>query len=105
MFAYIVRRLGQSIIVMLVVGLLAFVMFNFVGDPINNMVGQETTTLEREALRERLGLNDPMVIQFGRFMLNALQGDFGISYRLARPVSDVIVERMPATLELSLISA
>lgn len=105
MFAYIVRRLGQSVIVMLVVGFLSFLMFNYVGDPINNMVGQETTLEDRDELRERLGLNDPFYIQFTRFMVNAVQGDFGISYRMARPVSEIIQERMPATLELSLISA
>ncbi len=105
MAAFIVRRLIQSIIVMLVVSFVAFLLFNYVGDPINNMVGQETTTLEREALRERLGLNDPFYIQFIRFVGNAVQGEFGISYRLARPVEELIAERLPATLELSIVSA
>ena len=105
MAAFIVRRLIQSIIVMLVVSLVAFLLFNYVGDPINNMVGQETTTLEREALRERLGLNDPFYVQFIRFVGNAIQGEFGISYRLARPVEELIAERLPATLELSIVSA
>ena len=105
MAAFIVRRLIQSIIVMLVVSLVAFLLFNYVGDPINNMVGQETTTLEREELRERLGLNDPFYVQFVRFVGNAIQGEFGISYRLQRPVEELIAERLPATLELSIVSA
>ncbi|MEE8271429.1 MAG: ABC transporter permease [Alphaproteobacteria bacterium] len=105
MAAFIVRRLLQSILVMLVVAFVAFLLFNYVGDPINNMVGQETTTLERDALRERLGLNDPFYVQFLRFVGNAVQGEFGISYRLARPVEDLLAERLPATLELSIVSA
>ncbi len=105
MAAFIVRRLLQSILVMLVVAFIAFLLFNYVGDPINNMVGQETTTLDRDALRERLGLNDPFYVQFLRFVGNAVQGEFGISYRLARPVEDLLAERLPATLELSIVSA
>ncbi len=80
-------------------------MFQFVGDPINNMVGQDTTQLEREQLREKLGLNDPFLTQFARFSWNAAQGDFGISYKYKTPVSDLIFERMPATLELAFVSA
>ncbi|MGI9412764.1 MAG: ABC transporter permease [Hyphomicrobiales bacterium] len=105
MAAFIVRRLLQAIVVMLVVGLLAFVMFRYVGDPVNQMVGIETTPAEREALRERLGLNDPVVVQFWRFAVNAVQFDFGLSYQFKRPVSDMILERLPATLELSICSA
>ncbi len=90
---------------MLTVGLIAFGLFRYVGDPINNMVGQDTSLQEREALREGLGLNDPFVVQFGRFVGNAVQGEFGISYRHRRPVEDLIAERLPATLELSFIAA
>ena len=105
MIAFIVRRLLQSIVVMLAVGLIAFSLFNFVGDPINNMVGQDTSLEERAALRERLGLNDPFIVQYGRYLLRAAQGDFGISYRHRRPVKQLIAERLPATLELSLVAA
>ena len=80
--------------------LIAFVLFNYVGDPVSNMVGQETSLADREVLRERLGLNDPWPLQFGRFIGGAVQGDFGISYRMQRPVSDLLAERLPATLEL-----
>ncbi len=105
MLAFVVQRLFQSIVVMLVVAFACFGLFRYVGDPINNMVGQETSIADREALRERLGLNDPMVVQYVRFVGNALQGDFGISYRLQRPVATIIAERLPATLELVFASA
>ncbi len=105
MVHFIASRLFQSSIVMLVVALISFYLFNFVGDPISNMVGQETSVKDMEALRERLGLNEPFLIQFGGFILNALEGDFGISYRLQRPVEDIVAERMPATLELVFVSA
>ena len=90
---------------MLCVALLSFSLFNFVGDPINNMVGEETSTEERAELRETLGLNDPIHIQFGRFVANAIQFNFGKSYQLRRPVSELIAERMPATLELVITSS
>jgi peptide/nickel transport system permease protein len=105
MLAFILRRLIQSIAVMLTVGLIAFSLFNFVGDPINNMVGQDTTLEDREKLRETLGLNDPFVVQYGRYLWNAAQGNFGISYRHRRPVQQLIAERLPATLELSFVAA
>ncbi len=105
MFTYLVNRLIQSIGVLLVVALLSFVIFNYVGDPINNMVGQEATVEDREELRERLGLNDSVFVQFIRFIGNAMQGEFGISYQFQRSVSDLILERMPATLELVFVSA
>jgi len=105
MLAFILRRLFQSVIVMLAVAFVSFAMFNFVGDPVNAMVGQDTTLQDREALREKLGLNDPMPIRFARFVGNALQGNFGLSYRTAEPVGRMIAERLPATLELSLVAA
>lgn len=105
MIAFALRRLLQSLAVMLAVGLIAFSLFNFVGDPINNMVGQDTTLEDRAELRERLGLNDPFVVQYGRFLVRATQGNFGMSYRHRRPVGDLLAERLPATLELSFVSA
>ncbi|MCP5082806.1 MAG: ABC transporter permease [Alphaproteobacteria bacterium] len=105
MITFIIQRILQSVLVMLTVALIAFGLFRYVGDPINNMVGQDTSTEERAELRERLGLNDAFLVQFGRFAINAAQGEFGFSYQHRRPVSDLIVERLPATLELSLVSA
>ncbi len=105
MLAFIIRRLAQSLIVMIVVGLIAFLLFRYVGDPVNQMVGIETTPAEREALRLRLGLTDPFYTQFFRFITDAIQLDFGISYQFKRPVAELIFTRLPATLELALISA
>jgi peptide/nickel transport system permease protein/oligopeptide transport system permease protein len=105
MLAFIFKRLGQSVLVMLAVALIAFIMFRYVGDPVASMVSQEASISDQELLRERLGLNDPFYEQFFRFILNALQGDFGISYRLQTPVAELIMSRMPATIELALTSA
>ncbi len=102
---FILKRLFQSVLVMLTVALIAFALFRFVGDPINNLVGQDTTLEDRLKLQEELGLNDPFFVQFARFIENAAQGEFGYSYRLRKPVSELIAERFPATMELSLISA
>ncbi len=90
---------------MLVVSLIAFVMFRFVGDPVDQMVGLETTLEERAKLREQLGLNDPLPVQFWNFVSKAAQGDLGISYQFKRPVAVLLSERLPATLELSFVSA
>jgi peptide/nickel transport system permease protein len=105
MVAFIVRRIVQAILVMLVVALISFTLFRFVGDPVNQMVGIETTTAEREALRERLGLNDPIVVQFARYVGNAAEGSFGTSYQFKQPVAKLLGDRIPATVELSLVSA
>ena len=105
MFTFILKRLLQSIVVMLTVALIAFSLFRYVGDPINNMVGQDTTLEERAELRERLGLNDPFFLQFYRFVADASVGEFGFSYQHRRPVKELIAERLPATLELALDSA
>jgi len=90
---------------MLIVAFISFSLFNFVGDPVNNMVGQEASDERREEIREKLGINDPIYIQFFNFVGNITQGNFGISYQLKRPVSVLISERMPATLELVFVSA
>ena len=105
MLTFILKRLLQSIVVMLTVAVIAFSLFRYVGDPINNMVGQDTTLEERAELRERLGLNDPFFLQFYRFAADASVGEFGFSYQHRRPVKELIAERLPATLELALVSA
>jgi peptide/nickel transport system permease protein len=105
MLAFAIRRLFQAIGVMLVVALISFVMFRFVGDPINQMVGVDTTPAQRAELRKELGLDDPVTIQFARFIYKAAHFEFGISYQFKQPVSTLIAQRMPATLELSLVSA
>ena len=105
MLAYILRRLGQSVLVMAVVSLISFSLFNFVGDPVNNMVGQEATREDRVRIYQDLGLDDPIITQYFRFVGNAVRGEFGLSYRSKRPVDELIKERLPATLELVFVSA
>ena len=90
---------------MLVVGFIAFSLFNFVGDPVALMLPPEATTADREQMRQALGLDKPFYAQFATFLHNAVTGNFGISLRLGRPVSTLIAERMPATLELALTAA
>lgn len=104
MLAFLVRRALQALLVMLVVALIAFTLFRFVGDPINQMVGLETSQAERAQLREALGLNDPVIVQFTRFVWHALHFDFGISYQFKQPVVTLIGERFPATIELAFVS-
>ena len=105
MLAFIIRRLLQAVVVMLTVALIAFTLFRFVGDPINQMVGIETSAEERAQLRQDLGLNDPIPIQFTRFVWNATRLNFGNSYQFKTPVIDLIADRFPATMELALASA
>jgi peptide/nickel transport system permease protein len=105
MLAFILRSLAQGLVVMVAVGFIAFSMFRFVGDPVANMVGQEASQADRAELTRRLGLDQPFPVQFLGFLGNAARGDFGISYRQGRPVSALIAERLPATVELSVLSA
>ncbi|HVG05693.1 MAG TPA: ABC transporter permease [Burkholderiaceae bacterium] len=105
MAAFIVRRLLQAILVMLVVALIAFLLFQYVGDPVSQMLGQDATPEDRARLRGDLGLDQPFYVQFGHFIGNAMQGDFGISLRQGRAVSTLIKERLPATLELAFAAA
>jgi peptide/nickel transport system permease protein len=104
MLAYIIRRVAQSVLVLLVVGLVAFAMFRFVGDPVDAMLGQERTQADIARLTAELGLDQPFPVQYWRFLEQAVQGNFGLSYRQGRPVSDILVERLPATLELAFVS-
>jgi len=105
MLAFVIRRLLEAAIVMLTVALLAFVLFRFVGDPVNQMVGQDTSLEDRIQLRKDLGLDDPLALQFGRFVWNAARFDFGISYQVKQPVTTMIADRFPATLELAFTAA
>jgi peptide/nickel transport system permease protein len=105
MLAFIVRRLAQALIVMLTVAFIAFMLFQYVGDPVTNLLGQDATPQQRAQLRADLGLDQPFPVQFARFVGNAVQGEFGLSLRQGRKVSSLIVERLPATLELSLAAA
>ena len=105
MLAFILRRIVQALVVMLAVAFIAFMLFQYVGDPVASMLGQDATPEQRERLRADLGLDQPFVMQFAHFAGNAVRGDFGISLRQGRQVSALIAERLPATLELSLAAA
>jgi peptide/nickel transport system permease protein len=105
MLGFILRRLAQAIVVMLVVAFIAFTLFQYVGDPVTNLLGQEATPAQREQLRADLGLDRAFPVQFAHFVGNAVQGEFGLSIRQGRKVTALFAERLPATLELALAAA
>jgi peptide/nickel transport system permease protein len=105
LLAFVLRRILQSVAVMAVVAFIAFGLFNFTGDPVSFMVGPDATLAERARLRTDLGLDRPSYVQFGRFIANAAHGEFGRSLRQGRSVSTLLKERLPATLELSMVAA
>jgi peptide/nickel transport system permease protein len=105
MLAFVVRRLAQALLVMLAVGLIAFALFRFVGDPVVFMLGQDATPEDRARMTRDLGLDRPFYVQYASFVARAVRGEFGLSLRQLRPVSTLIVERLPATLELSFVAA
>ena len=100
MAAYIIRRLLQAVLVMLSVGFIAFAMFNYIGDPVNNLLGPDATLDDRMRISAALGLDRPFYVQYARFIGNAVQGQFGTSYRVGLKVTTLLAERLPATLEL-----
>ncbi|GAA5541771.1 MULTISPECIES: ABC transporter permease [Brucella/Ochrobactrum group] len=104
MLVFIIKRLANAIMVMLAVALLAFLIFRLAGDPVEMMANEQMTQADRDNLRERLGLNDGLMTQYTRFVVNAAQGNFGISYRNGQDVLGLIAERFPATLELVLVA-
>ena len=105
MFAFILRRLAQAVVVMVSVALIAFMLFQYVGDPVVFLLGQDATPEQVRELRADLGLDQPFFVQFGHFLVNAAQGEFGLSLRQGAKVSNLIAERFPATLELALVAA
>lgn len=100
MFTFLVKRLFQALIVMFVISLVAFAIQDNLGDPLRELVGQSVSEAERQELRNELGLNDPFVTKYGRFLTNAVQGDLGTSYTFKRPAAEVILDKLVATLEL-----
>jgi peptide/nickel transport system permease protein len=105
MFAFIIRRIIQAVIVMLVIGFIGFSVQHNIGDPVRDMVGERVSVAEREALRDKLGLNDPFLTQYFRFVKNACYGDLGISYFHNKPTMEVILRKAPATLELVFVTS
>jgi len=105
MLAFVLRRLVQALLVMLTVAFIAFMLFQYVGDPVTNILGQDATPEQRQQLRSDLGLDKPFPVQFAHFVGHAAAGEFGLSLRQGRKVSSLIAERLPATLELSFTAA
>ncbi|MDP1669500.1 ABC transporter permease [Phaeovulum sp.] len=104
MIRFLLHRVAQAATVLLVVALLAFIMFRFAGDPVQQLVSQDTSFEDRAMLREAMGLNDPIVVQFGHFVWRVLHGDFGLSYQMGQPVAKLLADRLPASIELSLVA-
>ena len=105
MLVHLLRRLGQSVLVLLAVSFISFLVFRHLGDPTISLLGDDASLAERQAVTASLGFDQPVPVQYLRYVEHAVQGDFGISYRLKRPVLEVIAERLPATLELALVAA
>lgn len=105
MWVHLLRRLGQSVLVLLAVSFVSFLVFRHIGDPTISLLGEDATIEERAALTAELGFDRPVPVQYLRYVGHALQGDLGVSYRLKRPVVELIAERLPATLELALVAA
>ncbi len=101
MLAFTLRRMLQAVGVMIAVGIISFSMFRYAGDPVNQMVAQDTSAAERAEISKSLGLNDPVLVQFARYFGNAMRFEFGMSYQFRQPVATLLKERMPATLELA----
>jgi peptide/nickel transport system permease protein len=104
MIVFIIKKLANAIMVMLAVAFLAFMIFRLAGDPVDMMSTEQTTEADREMMREKLGLNDSFLVQYARFVVNASQGEFGISYRNGREVLGLIAENFPATMELVIVA-
>ena len=105
MGAFILRRLFQAIVVMVSVAFIAFLLFQYVGDPVVFLLGQDATPEQIRQLRADLGLDQPFFVQFWHFLVNAAQGEFGLSLRQGAKVSRLLGERFPATFELALVAA
>ena len=105
MLAFILRRLIQAVMVMVAVAFIALMLFQYVGDPVVFLLGQDATPEQIRSLRADLGLDKPFFVQFWHFLLNAAQGEFGLSLRQGAKVSRLMAERFPATLELALVAA
>ena len=105
MLAFVLQRLIQAMVVMVTVAFIAFLLFQYVGDPVVFLLGQDATQEQINQLRADLGLNQPFFVQFWHFLVNAVQGEFGLSLRQGAKVSRLIAERFPATLELALVAA
>ena len=105
MLARLLGRLGQSVLVLLVVSMVSFLVFRYIGDPTVSLLGEDASVAEREALLQELGFDQSVPVQYAGYLKQVLSGQFGISYRFRQPVTEVIASRVPATVELSLAAA
>ena len=105
MLVFVLRRLLQGAGVMVAVAFIAFLLFQYVGDPVVFLLGQDAKPDQIRQLRADLGLDQPFFIQFWHFLMNAVQGEFGLSLRQGAKVSRLLGERLPATLELAVTAA
>ena len=105
MLARLLGRLGQSVLVLLVVSMVSFLVFRYIGDPTVSLLGEDASVAEREALLQELGFDQSVPVQYAGYLKQVLSGHFGISYRFRQPVTEVIASRVPATVELSLAAA
>lgn len=105
MLARLLGRLGQSVLVLLVVSMVSFLVFRYIGDPTVSLLGEDASVAEREALLHELGFDQSVPVQYAGYLKQVLSGQFGISYRFRQPVTEVIASRVPATVELSLAAA
>lgn len=105
MLARLLGRLGQSVLVLLVVSMISFLVFRYIGDPTVSLLGEDASVAEREALLQELGFDQSVTVQYAGYLKQVLCGQFGISYRFRQPVTEVIASRVPATVELSLAAA
>ena len=105
MLRFLSTRLWNGLLVMIGVSFISFLLFNYIGDPVNNLLGETATGAQKQAMRAALGLDQPLVLRFFSYIGLAVRGEFGISYRNLEPVGQLLLARVPATLELSLCAA
>ena len=105
MLRFLSTRLLNGLLVMIGVSFISFLLFNYIGDPVNNLLGERATIEQRQAMRDALGLDRPLLLRFATYLSLVAQGEFGISYRNLEPVGQLLLSRVPATLELSLCAA
>ena len=105
MLRFLSTRLWNGLLVMIGVSFISFMLFSYIGDPVNNLLGETATVAQKDALRASLGLDQSLVVRFFKYLGLAVRGEFGISYRNLEPVGQLLMSRVPATLELSLCAA
>jgi peptide/nickel transport system permease protein len=101
---YILGRLGQAVLCLFAVAIIVFILGRLTGDPLVMMLPPDSTKEDYNMMSEHLGLDKPYIVQFWRFIIGAVRGDFGTSIRYQEPAMGLVFERFPATLELTLVA-